>query len=161
MCLYQQYVDHPLGDCWVFQNWMQRDYETRRLALGEDVVLNLPTKSKIVSILHDLRFKKSQDEFCEMLMWFLRMRFLPNVLKTYRSSAKIIFETSKLTPVLIFIIPSLILAFFKIRVWQFHNIREKVRGYGIPRRLMPRLNWISTIKLGLRVNLTTSMRKVT
>lgn len=53
-CPYHRYVDHPLEDCWVFQNWMQREYEAGRLALGEDALLNPPTQSKMVSTLHDL-----------------------------------------------------------------------------------------------------------
>lgn len=46
---------------------MQREYEAGRLALGEDALLNPPIQSKMVSPLHDLRFKKSQVEFCGMV----------------------------------------------------------------------------------------------
>lgn len=66
-CPYHRYVHHPLEDCWVFQNGMQREYEAGRLALGEDALLNPPTQTKMVSTLHDRRFKKSKVEFCGMV----------------------------------------------------------------------------------------------
>lgn len=46
---------------------MQREYEAGRLALGEDALLNPPTQTKMVSTLHDRRFKKSKVEFCGMV----------------------------------------------------------------------------------------------
>jgi len=56
-CPYHRYVHRPLEDCWVFQNWMQREYEAGRLALGEDALLNPPTQTKMVKTLHDRRPK--------------------------------------------------------------------------------------------------------
>lgn len=42
-------------------------YEVGRLAVGEHVLLNPLTQSKMLSTLHDLRFRKSKVEFYGMV----------------------------------------------------------------------------------------------
>jgi len=33
LAIYHQYVDHPFEDCWVFQNWMQREVRGKKVSL--------------------------------------------------------------------------------------------------------------------------------
>jgi hypothetical protein len=63
-CPYHRYVHRPLEDCWVFQNWMQREYEAGRLALGEALkILRLKPRW----LRHCMTEGKSQVEFCGMV----------------------------------------------------------------------------------------------